>query len=73
MSKKLFLKEEIKIFSKNKYVKKVGKKEITYTDESKGLFISKNKKGKFPRYIFAECDFAINIIGLKRIQLLGSR
>src|SRR3712207_7964581 len=33
MSKKLFTKDEVKILSKNKYVKKVSSKGITYTDE----------------------------------------
>ena len=46
---------------------------FTYTDEFKRLFISENKKGKFPRDIFAECGFDINVIGLKRIQSAGSR
>lgn len=73
MSKKLFSTEEIEILSKNKYVKNVSKKGITYTDEFKRLFIAENEKGKFPRDIFAECGFDINIIGLKRIQSSGSR
>lgn len=73
MSKKLFSTEEIEILSKNKYVKKVSKKGITYTDEFKRLFIAENEKGKFPRDIFAECGFDINIIGLKRIHSFGSR
>ena len=68
MSKKLFAKEDIQILSKNKYVKKVSEKGITYTDEFKKLFISENKKGRFLRDIFAECGFDINVIGLKRIQ-----
>lgn len=73
MSKKLFSKEEIEILSKNKYVKNVSEKGITYTDEFKRLFIAENEKGKFPRDIFAECGFDINVIGLKRIQSSGSR
>lgn len=73
MSKKLFSNEEIDILSKNKYVKKVSEKGITYTDEFKRLFIAENEKGRFPRDIFAECGFDINIIGLKRIQSCGNR
>lgn len=73
MSKKLFLKEEIEILSKNKYVKKVSRKGITYTDEFKRIFIAENEKGKFPKDIFSECGFDINVIGLKRIQSSGSR
>ncbi|WP_027632860.1 HTH domain-containing protein, partial [Clostridium hydrogeniformans] len=73
MSEKLFSKEEIEILSNNKYVKNVSEKGITYTDEFKRLFIAENEKGKFPRDIFSECGFDINIIGLKRIRSSGSR
>lgn len=73
MSKKLFSSKDIEILSKNKYVKKVSEKGITYSDEFKRLFIAENEKGKFPRDIFEECGFDIDIIGLKRIQSSGSR
>ena len=73
MSKKLFSNKDIELLSKNKYVKKVSEKGITYTDEFKRLFISENEKGKFPRDIFVECGFDIDVIGLKRIQSAGSR
>ena len=71
MSKKLFSSKDIEILSKNKYVKKVSEKGITYTDEFKRLFIAENEKGKFPRDIFEECGFDIDIIGLKRIRRNG--
>ncbi|CUU45725.1 hypothetical protein BCD96_000150 [Clostridium beijerinckii] len=70
MSKKFFSNEEINILSKNKYVKRVSEKGITYTDEFKRLFIAENEKGKFPREIFEECGFDINIIGLKEYNHL---
>lgn len=73
MSKKLFSNEDIEILSKNKYVKKVSEKGITYTDEFKRLFIAENEKGKFPRDIFSDCGFDINMIGLKRIKASGNR
>ena len=73
MSKKLFSNKDIELLSKNKYVKRVSEKGITYTDEFKRLFISENEKGKFPRDIFVECGFDIDVIGLKRIQSAGSR
>lgn len=73
MSKKLFSSKDIEILSKNKYVKKASEKGITYTDEFKRLFISENEKGKFPRDIFAECGFDIDMIGLKRIKSAGCR
>lgn len=73
MSKKLFSNYEIEILSKNKYVKKVSEKGITYTDEFKRLFIAENENGKLPREIFTECDFDINVIGLQRIKSSASR
>lgn len=73
MSKKIFAKEEIEILSKNKYVKKVSDKGITYTDEFKRIFIAENNKGKFPRVIFEEHDFNIDILGMKRIESSGKR
>ena len=50
MSKKIFSEKEINELSKNKYVKKVSEKGITYTDEFKRLFIAENEKGK--SYLF---------------------
>lgn len=73
MSNKLFTKEEMSILSKNKYVKNVSIKGITYTDEFKSIFIVENKKGNFPRKIFEECGFDINILGIKRIKSAGNR
>lgn len=73
MSKKLFTKEEIDILAKNKYVKNVSSKGITYSDEFKRIFIVENQNGKFPRQIFEECGFDINILGIKRIELSGKR
>ena len=68
MSKKLFSSKDIEILSKNKYVKKVSEKGITYIDEFKRLFIAENEKDKFPRNVFWECDYDIDIICLKRIK-----
>lgn len=45
MSKKIFTDKEIEILSKNKYVKAVSIKEITYSDEFKRIFIAENKNG----------------------------
>ncbi|MTK10794.1 MAG: IS3 family transposase [Clostridiaceae bacterium] len=73
MSKKLFTKEEVKILSKNKYVKNVSEKAITYTDEFKSIFIAENEKGKFPREIFEELGFDINILGIERVRSCGKR
>ncbi|AWZ49765.1 IS3 family transposase [Clostridiaceae bacterium 14S0207] len=73
MSKKLFTKDEVKILSKNKYVKKVSSKGITYTDEFKKIFITENELGKFPRQIFEECGFDIEILGMQRVGSAGKR
>lgn len=73
MSNKLFTKEEVKILSKNKYVKNVSDKAITYTDEFKSIFIAENEKGKFPREIFEEFGFDINILGVERVKSCGKR
>lgn len=73
MSKKLFTNEEVNLLSKNKYVKNVTNKGITYTDEFKQLFILENENGKFPRQIFEDAGFDVNILGMKRIKSSGSR
>ncbi|WPC44853.1 IS3 family transposase [Clostridium sp. JS66] len=54
-------------------VKRVSAKGITYTDEFKRIFISEDGKGKFPRLIFEECGFDINILGKKRIEMAAYR
>ena len=73
MSNKLFTNGKIKILFKNKYVKNVSMKGITYTDEFKSIFIAENEKGKFPREIFEECGLDINILGIERIKSAGNR
>ncbi|SET84631.1 hypothetical protein SAMN05216389_1391, partial [Oceanobacillus limi] len=73
MSKRLFTEKEIRILSKNLYVKSVSEKGITYTDEFKRIFITENEKGKFPRQIFEDHGFDIDIIGKERIKSSGNR
>ncbi|ANC19884.1 tranposase [Bacillus cereus] len=73
MTKKLFTEKEVQILSKNRYVKSVSQKGITYTDELKRIFIEENEQGKPPRIIFEECGFDIDIIGLQRIVSSGNR
>ena len=46
---------------------------ITYSDEFKHIFIAENEKGKFPREIFEEHGFDIDIIGIKRVKSSGKR
>lgn len=66
MSKKLFTEQEIEIIKKNKYVKRVGPKGITYTDELKHFAISKYKEGLTSTEIFELADFDLAIIGRVR-------
>lgn len=73
MSNKLFSKEEIEILSKNKYVKSVSERAITYSNDFKLLFISKYKAGLLPSQIFKESGFNINILGYKRIKCASER
>jgi transposase len=73
MSKKLFNDTEIKILSKNPYVKSVTSKGITYTEEFKRIFITEFNKGMLPREIFEESGFNIEIIGMERVSSSAKR
>jgi transposase len=73
MSKKVFTEIEIKLLSVNKYVKSVSPKGITYTDEFKSIFIAEKEKGKFPREIFEECGFDVEVLGVYRIKSASKR
>ena len=48
MSKKIFSEKEINELSKNKYVKKVSQKGITYTNEFKLHFIAEYDRRMIP-------------------------
>lgn len=69
MSKILFTDKEVNKLRKNKYVKNVSNKAITYTDEFKEKVVleTENYK-KFPRQVFEECGFDIDVIGIKRVE-----
>lgn len=73
MSKKIFTKQEILELSKNKYVKNVTSKGITYTNEFKLQFIAEYENGKTSRQIFEDSGFAVHIIGIKRIDSASLR
>lgn len=73
MSKKLFTNEEVELLSKNKYIKNITIKGITYTEEFKKIFISENINGKLPRQIFEECGFDVDILGMHRIHSASKR
>ena len=73
MSNKLFSDEEIDVLSKNKYVKSVSKRGITYTDDFKTLFIAEYNKGYLPIQIFIDAGFDVNILGNHRIYSASKR
>ena len=73
MSNKLFTQKEIDMLSQNQYVKNVSAKGITYSDEFKRIFIAENEKGNFPRDIFEDHGFDVNILGIERIKSSGKR
>lgn len=68
MSKRTFSKEEIETLRKNKYVKRVSEKGITYTDEFKHQAIEQSEKGLMSTEIFEQAGFNLSIIGRKRAQ-----
>lgn len=69
MSNVLFTDKEVAKLKTNKYVKNVSNKSITYTDEfkEKVVFETENYK-KFPRQVFEECGFDVDILAIKRIE-----
>lgn len=73
MSKKRFTEEEREQMSKNRYVKNVSNKAITYADEFKQLFIEQYMTGKTPREIFEANGFDVSIIGIKRVETSAGR
>ncbi|BAQ12167.1 hypothetical protein CBB2_0057 [Clostridium botulinum] len=68
-----FTQDEIYILSKNKNVKKVSSKQITYEDSFKELFINEHNAGKLPRDIFIENGFDPQMLGQNRIDRCSVR
>ena len=73
MSKKTFSSAQIKKLSKNKYVKNITEKGITYTNEFKMHFIAEYEIGKTPRQIFEDAGFDIDIVGIERVKSSSRR
>ncbi len=69
MSKILFTNAQIKKLNKNKWIKRISNKGITYTDEFKYKLVKEceNYK-KFPQDVFRECGIDPEIVGIKRIE-----
>ena len=74
MSKILFTDVQVKKLSKNKWIKNITNKGITYTDEFKYKLVKEceNYK-KFPQDIFRECGIDPEIIGVKRYEQAAYR
>lgn len=74
MSKKLFTDAQVKKLSKNKWIKNVTNKGITYTNEFKYKLVKEceNYK-KFPQEVFRECGIDPEIVGKGRIESSAHR
>ncbi|BDU50469.1 IS3 family transposase [Haliovirga abyssi] len=73
MSNKIFTKKEIEILSKNKYVKTISSKAITYTSEFRRIFIAESQDKILPRAIFEKYGFDVQVLGMKRIRSAAAR
>ena len=69
MSKILFTNTQVKKLSKNKWIKNITNKGITYTNEFKRKLVKEceNYK-KFPQEVFRECGIDPKIVGKRRIE-----
>ena len=74
MSKILFTDAQVKKLSKNKWIKNITNKVITYTDEFKYKLVKEceNYK-KFPQDVFRECGIDPEIVGERRYNNAAKR
>lgn len=68
MGKNYFTSEQVEEIRKNKYIKHVSEKAITYTEEFKEFFIIEYNKGKLPSQILLEMGLNPKILGKKRVD-----
>lgn len=69
MSKILFTDTQVKKLSKNKWIKKITNKGITYEGEFKYKLVNECKDyKKLPQEVFKECGIDPEIVGISRIQ-----
>ena len=73
MDKNYFTDKDVETLSKNKYVKKVTNKTISFTKEFKELFIEESNTGKGPTRIFIEQGFNPYTLGYCRIISFSKR
>ena len=73
MGKNYFTPEQVEELRKNKYVKHVSEKAITYTEEFKERFMLEYNSGKLPSQIITEMGFDYNVLGEQRVSTLSAR
>ena len=73
MSKNYFTPEQVEQLKKNKYVKHVSEKAITYTEEFKEVFLLEYNSGKIPSQILTEMGFDIKVLGSSRVRKISER
>ena len=73
MGKNYFTPEQVEQLRKNKYVKHVSEKAITYTEEFKEVFMIEYNSGKLPSQILTEMGFNYKVLGRRRIDNIVQR
>lgn len=74
MSKTIFTDKEVKQLSKNKWIKKISNKAITYTDDFKTKIVKETEDyKKIPQDIFRECGLKPEVVGMDRLHNAASR
>ena len=73
MGKNYFTPEQVEQLKKNKYVKHVSEKAITYTEEFKEVFMLEYNSGKLPSQILTEMGFDCSVLGRNRIENISKR
>lgn len=72
MSKIIFTDSQVKKLSKNKYIKNVSNKSITYTEDFKmKLYFETVHNKKAPAQVFIDCGLDPKLIGMNRIHSLA--
>jgi hypothetical protein len=73
MSKVTFTNEEIEILKSNRYVKKVGEKSISFTQEFKEIIVREGRSGKSHMRILRDLGIDGNMLGENRINSMFIR
>ena len=73
MGKNYFTPEQVEQLKKNKYVKHVSEKAITYTEEFKEVFMMEYNSGKLRSQILIEMGFDPKVLGVARIKSISDR